>query len=166
MIDPEDNEAAEVNHDNDNGVPAKTIHPTNSAGYLVWKDVYISNTTDYNVDLDALMKTRPAAVFTDEMPQILILHTHATESYTMPEGQEYNDDGATRTEDTDYNVVRVGDEIAEVFEEAGISVLHDRTLYDAAGYNDAYDRAETSIQAYLEKISLHSLCAGHPPGRH
>ncbi len=52
MIDPEDNEAAEVNHDNDNGVPAKTIHPTNSAGgYLVWKDVYISNTTDYNVDL-------------------------------------------------------------------------------------------------------------------
>ena len=76
------------------------------------------------------MKTRPAAVFTDEMPQILILHTHATESYTMPEGQEYNDDGATRTEDTDYNVVRVGDEIAEVFEEAGISVLHDRTLYD------------------------------------
>ena len=51
VIDPEDNEAAEVNHDNDNGVPAKTIHPTNSAGYLVWKDVYISNTTDYNVDL-------------------------------------------------------------------------------------------------------------------
>ncbi len=81
----------------------------------------------------------------------------------MPEGQEYNDDGATRTEDTDYNVVRVGDEIAEVFEEAGISVLHDRTLYDAAGYNDAYDRAETSIQAYLEKYPLHSLCAGHPP---
>ena len=86
----------------------------------------------YNLSLIhiSLMKTRPAAVFTDEMPQILILHTHATESYTMPEGQEYNDDGATRTEDTDYNVVRVGDEIAEVFEEAGISVLHDRTLYD------------------------------------
>ena len=162
VIDPEDNEAAEVNHDNDNGVPAKTIHPTNSAGYLVWKDVYISNTTDYNVDLDALMKTRPAAVFTDEMPQILILHTHATESYTMPEGQEYNDDGATRTEDTDYNVVRVGDEIAEVFEEAGISVLHDRTLYDAAGYNDAYDRAETSIQAYLEKYpSIHFVLDIH-----
>ena len=28
------------------------------------------------------------------------------------------------------NVVRVGDEMAEVLGEAGISVLHDRTLYD------------------------------------
>ena len=162
VIDPEDNEAAEVNDENDNGVPAKTIHPTNGAGYLVWKDVYITNTTSHNVDLDALMKTRPAAVFTDEMPQILILHTHATESYTMPEGQEYNDDGATRTENTDYNVVRVGDEIADVFEEAGISVLHDRTLYDAAGYNGAYDRAEMSIQAYLEKYpSIHFVLDIH-----
>ena len=59
-------------------------------------------------------------------------------------------------------VVRVGDEIAEVFEEAGISVLHDRTLYDAAGYNDAYDRAETSIQAYLEKYpSIHFVLDIH-----
>ena len=109
------------------------------------------------------MKTRPRSGIHGRMPQILILHTHATESYTMPEGQEYNDDGATRTEDTDYNVVRVGDEIAEVFEEAGISVLHDRTLYDAAGYNDAYDRAETSIQAYLEKypLSIHFVLDIH-----
>ena len=41
-------------------------------------------------------------------------------------------------------------------------MLHDRTLYDAAGYNDAYDRAETSIQAYLEKYpSIHFVLDIH-----
>ena len=146
----------------DNGVAAKTIHPTHPDGYLVWKNVYIKNTTAYTPDLNALMQTRPAAVFTDEMPQILILHTHGTEAYTMPHGQEYNTDGATRTTDTEYNVVRVGDEMAEVFEEAGISVLHDRTLYDAAGYSDAYDRAETAIQNYLKKYpSIHFILDVH-----
>lgn len=135
----------------DNGVAAKTIHPTNPEGYLVWKDVYISNSSKHAPDLSALMQTRPAAVFTDEMPQVLILHTHGTEAYTMPKGKEYNESGETRTTDTAYNVVRVGDEIATVLEQQGISVLHDRTMYDAAGYNDSYERAGEAIAAHLQK---------------
>ena len=145
----------------DNGVAAKTILPANPAGYLVWKNVYVTDTSGYAPDLNALMETRPAAVFTDEMPQILILHTHGTEAYTTPaDGKHAATDG--RSTDTERNVVRVGDEMAEVFEEAGISVLHDRTLYDAAGYSDAYDRAEKAIQAYLQKYpSIHFVLDVH-----
>ena len=46
-------------------------------------------------------------------------------------------------------MVGVGDEMAEVFTEAGISVLHDRTLYDYASYNDAYNNALAAIETYL-----------------
>lgn len=163
VIDPaEADTPAPVSPDvSDNGVAAKTILPANPAGYLVWKNVYVTDTSGYAPDLNALMETRPAAVFTDEMPQILILHTHGTEAYTTPaDGKHAATDG--RSTDTERNVVRVGDEMAEVFEEAGISVLHDRTLYDAAGYSDAYHRAEQAIAAYLQKYpSIHFVLDVH-----
>ena len=39
--------------------------------------------------------------------------------------------------------------MAEVFSAAGISVLHDRTLYDYPSYSGAYDRSLTAIEQYL-----------------
>ena len=39
--------------------------------------------------------------------------------------------------------------MADVFSEAGISVLHDRTLYDYPSYNEAYDRSLAAIESYL-----------------
>ena len=57
--------------------------------------------------------------------------------------------GDHRTTDSRYNVVKVGDEMADVFSEAGISVLHDRTLYDYPSYTGAYDRSLAAIQSYL-----------------
>ena len=162
VIDPADKTMPDLVIDSDNGIAAKTIHPTNPAGYLVWNDVYIKNTTNHSPNLKALMSTRPAARFTNEMPQVLIIHTHGTEAYTMPKGKECDAVKSARSHDTNYNVVRVGDEIANVFEEAGISVLHDRTLHDSAGYNDAYSRAEKAIDAYLKKYpSIHFVLDIH-----
>ena len=53
-------------------------------------------------------------------------------------------------------MVRIGDEIAAVLSSYGISVLHDRTLYDDPLYNDAYSRSAVGAQGYLEKYP--SLC--------
>ena len=39
--------------------------------------------------------------------------------------------------------------MAEALGNAGISVLHDRTLYDYPSYSDAYDRALTAINEHL-----------------
>ena len=39
--------------------------------------------------------------------------------------------------------------MAEVLGEAGISVIHDRTLYDYPSYSGAYDRSLAAIQSYL-----------------
>ena len=134
----------------DNGVPARTLVPSDPSGYTMVGSVYISNSTAYSLDTASL--TAPYdAVLTDEEPQILILHTHGSEAYTLPPGQSYTPSGNHRTTDANYNMVRIGDEMAAVFEEAGISVLHDRTLYDYPNYNGAYDRALVSIQSYLKE---------------
>ncbi len=132
----------------DNGVPARTLIPTSPTGYTVAGLSYIANSTDYTLDTGALLAPF-AASLGEEDPQVLIIHTHGSEAYTMPQGQAYTPSGDWRTADTDYNVVRIGDEMAKVFAANGISVLHDRTLYDAPEYNGAYGRSLTAIENYL-----------------
>ena len=132
----------------DNGVPARTLVPNDPSGYTVFGRCYISSSREDDLPLTALGEPFAAAL-TAEEPQILILHTHGSEAYTPAPGTEVAWSGDYRTTDTRYNVVKVGDEMAAVFGEAGISVLHDRTLYDYPSYSGAYDRALAAIQSYL-----------------
>ena len=97
----------------DNGVAAKTLIPSSPDGYLVAGSVYISNRTDYALDASLFDGSFAAALPAEEGPQILIVHTHGSEAYTMPAGQEYTPSGDCRTTDNAYNVVRVGDELAK-----------------------------------------------------
>ena len=110
--------------------------------------MYISNSTSHQLGYTELTESFDAAL-TDEEPQILILHTHGSESYTPPEGTDIQYSGDHRTLDSRYNVVHVGDEMAQVFADAGISVIHDRTLYDYPSYSGAYDRSLSAINSYL-----------------
>ena len=82
-------------------------------------------------------------------PTVLILHTHGTESYEKKDA--YTESSPYRTLDTGYNMVGVGDRVAEILEEGGIQVIHDRTLHDHPSYNDAYSHARSSIQKILEE---------------
>ena len=134
----------------DNGVPAKTLIPTDPSGYTVCGRVYVSNSTEHALPVSELQAPFAAALG-EEGPQVLILHTHGSEAYTPVPGTEIVWSGDYRTTDYRCNVVRVGDEMAEVLGEAGISVLHDRTLYDYPNYTGAYDRALEAIRKYLEK---------------
>ncbi len=134
----------------DNGVPARTLIPSSEKGYTVAGAAYITNSTDYVLPLDRFDGSFAAALG-EGSPQVLIVHTHGSEAYTMPEGESYISDGDHRTTDTDYNVVRVGEEIAETLAQYGISTVHDRTLYDHPQYNGAYGRSLEGIERYLEK---------------
>ena len=135
----------------DNGVPSQTVNITNPAGYTTVRGVYIKNASNKTLDAAALAEPGFAAKLTDSAPQVLILHTHGSEAYTMPAGREYVSTGTCRTANTTCNAVRVGDEIASVLSAYGISVLHDRTLYDDPLYEGAYGRSVEGIEAYQEK---------------
>ena len=134
----------------ENGVSARTLSPSDPSGYTVFGNVYINNGSDAALDVSMLSADYAAKLGTDG-PQVLIIHTHGTESYTMPSGEEYEPTDTFRTLDTGCNMIRIGDEIEQVLTAAGLSVVHDRTLYDYPSYSGAYDRSLASIKSYLEK---------------
>ena len=63
----------------------------------------------------------------------------------------YEPTGECRTADKTKSVVRVGEEIAKVLTEMGLSVVHDTALYDYPEYNGAYDRSLAAVESYLEQ---------------
>ena len=48
-------------------------------------------------------------------------------------------------------MLRVGDEMERVFTEMGLSVIHDRGVYDYPAYKGAYTRSGPAVEGYLEQ---------------
>ena len=134
----------------ENGVTARTLKPSDPSGYTVCGNVYINNGSRAALDA-SMLSGGYAASLGAQGPQVLIIHTHATESYTMPPGAEYEASDTFRTTDTRCNMVRIGDEMAQVMSEAGLGVVHDRTLHDYPSYSGSYDRSLKAIEEYLQR---------------
>ena len=85
-----------------------------------------------------------------DAPTVLIVHTHTSESYERG-GADYAETAAYRTLDEEYNMLRIGDLVAQLLEAEGIGVIHDREFHDYPSYNSAYTHARKAIQAQLLK---------------
>lgn len=117
-----------------------------SGGYQAVSDgIYIKNKTEYDISVDELLAS---PLILNAGGRVLIIHTHGSEAYTPDGDDTYVPSDPSRTEDTNYNVVRVGDELEKVLTEQGISVVHDRELYDYPTYTGSYNRAYEAICAY------------------
>lgn len=96
--------------------------------------------------------SKPAFTLTKgSEPQVLIYHTHTTESYELKEKDYYAANSPIRSKNTNTSVVRVGDEITKCLEQAGIGVIHDTTIHDDPAYKGAYDRSQQTMRKALEK---------------
>lgn len=111
--------------------------------------VRVLNTGNQAPDLGKLMDAPLTWQLVQEAPTVLILHTHTTESYSKS-GETYTETAAYRTLDEDYNLLSVGDRVAQLLEAGGVHVLHDRELHDYPSYNGAYNHARKSTAAILE----------------
>lgn len=137
--------------DNSKKIVEKTLIPVSSEKYEFIDGVYVSNQTGQAVNVAALAAEKIKIKLGKKEPQVLIIHTHGSEAYA-PEGKDtYAPSDPDRTENMSYNVIRVGDEMAKAFEKEGISVIHDRALYDYPSYNGCYARSLTAIESYLKK---------------
>lgn len=162
---PEENTVfTEVMQDSDsplviveNGVSARTLAPTSEKGYVVTGPVYIDNRSDKTFDATLFDGTFDASLTGSGEPEVLIVHTHGSEAYTMPPGREYVSSGDCRTTDETVSVVRVGEEIAYTLRNAGISVLHVTTLHDYPEYSGAYERSLQTVEECLERYPSISL---------
>lgn len=114
----------------------------------IYSEIKINNSTSHIIDVEALLGAGLAlsAPGPQDEPQVLIIHTHGSESFN---GINMGDISA-RSTDNEQNVVRLGSEIAEIFESSGISVIHDTGIRDYPSYNGSYTRTLAEIEAYLE----------------
>ena len=108
------------------------------------------NETPYTPDPEKLAQNRtiPAleslqAQYGSGAPVVLILSTHATESYSGHASEGY------RTTDDSENVIRTASVIAETLEDAGIGVIHCRTRFDEEDFTLAYYNASLEIRRQL-----------------
>ncbi len=127
------------------GAAIKELTITGEGGSYAGQDgVYIQNASGLTYDLAAMLAEPVTITKNDsaEEPTVLILHTHASEAYV--------DQTGARSEDTAHNVVHIGDVLTEVLEEAGIGVVHCRTIIDSPSYNQSYNRAMDIIEQQLE----------------
>ena len=86
-----------------------------------------------------------------EVPAVLILHTHGTESYTKSKGETYRESSAFRTLDENYNMISIGAHLTKLLEAGGIRVIHDKTTHDYPSYNGSYNHARKSTNQYLKE---------------
>lgn len=133
-------------------LPIKSIDSSQSKSLSgTNKQILVKNETGYSVDVQKMLEEGTPFKFDKKGPQILILHTHATESYS-PEGEDfYNSSGSDRNRDTEKNMIKVGEEMAEIFKQKGVEVLHDKTLHDYPNYNGSYGNSLKTAEEYLKK---------------
>lgn len=85
----------------------------------------------------------------DGRVEVLIMHTHATESYEGYDSEYYDTRNTWRSTDNNENMVAVGNVIEEELKKAGIGVVHDTQQFDYPSYNGSYDRAAVAVKEYL-----------------
>ena len=132
----------------DTSVIAQTLGPSAAQDYLRTGNIYIANRAQKQADVAALAAA-PVKITLSEGPQILILHSHGSEAYTPSGADVYVESDPYRTTNCNYNVVRVGETMAQVLRDRGFQVIHDTTLYDYPSYNEAYDRSLAAVQRWL-----------------
>lgn len=113
----------------------------------------VNNKTDISNET-LLKESRCLPDFTIENtaePQVLIYHTHTTESFEPYVRENYDAGFNYRTTDETKNMVMVGDAIQAELEARGIGVIHVRTIHDYPSYNGSYGRSRESIVPILEQ---------------
>ena len=127
--------------------------PSKTSSKIIWLGTAaFSNTSGTsNAEILKVLKQKPEIKLQKQGPQVLIYHTHSTESYELEDLGYYTKGSSARTIDERYNMLRVGDEIVKQLKAAGIEVIHDRSLYDYPSYNGAYNRSAATAKKYLEK---------------
>ncbi len=115
-------------------------------------NVYLKNNTELDINLvDFVNGKLGFGIEKNGEPQVLILHTHATESYLRHNEDYYTNTDSSRTTDNEYNMVALGKIITDRLNNAGIVTLHDTTQHDYPSYNESYSRSAKTICNYTQK---------------
>jgi len=119
---------------------------------LNYDGVYIKNSTSLDINIKKIMgENVNLKIKKNSEPQVLILHTHTTETFMSEDSAYYTDTFSSRTTDNTKNMAKIGAVVAKKLNDAGIKTIHDTTQHDYPSYSGSYSRAAETICDYIEK---------------
>lgn len=122
----------------------------NYSGDTRYKD-HIEKLIKDKIDIDKLMKEPLKFSFDKKGPKVLIYHTHTNEGYLKDLSQLDKKGIPSRTTDARYSVVRVGEELAQIFRKKyGIEVIHNATIHNYPNDNVAYGKSLNTATSILK----------------
>ncbi len=114
--------------------------------------VYLKNNTNLKINIKSLLESNlKFSLKKTSSPQVLILHTHATETFLDTDADVYSKSYKSRTTDNEKNMVKIGSIIAKELNDAGIVTIHAKNQHDYPEYTGSYSRAANTICSYLKK---------------
>ena len=146
----EELEAYRQEHQGEKSYPVNEFNTTK--GNTSYKNVQVKNSSSIKLDIAAELDM-PLGFIPERtsQPQVLIYHTHTSESYLRYDTGYFYESYYPRSSDKNENVCAVGEEITKQLNAAGIVTIHDTTVHDDPSYSGAYDRSMNTIMSYLER---------------
>lgn len=117
---------------------------------LDWKNE-LRNETKYKIDVEKLKNEKLKFDLKNKDTEVIIYHTHTTETYSKSSDFNYDDSGEFRTLDRNANVIRIGNYLKDLLEDNNIKVYHDTEYYDYPSYNLSYSKAGKAILNLTKK---------------
>lgn len=119
---------------------------------LSYNNIYLKNSTNVNLNIKKIFEAKlEFKILENDQPQVLIVHTHATESFMTEDTSYYTDSYSPRSRDNSKNMIKIGEIVAKKLNNAGIKTLHSKTLHDYPEYTGSYNRSKETINWYLKK---------------
>lgn len=128
------------------------IEKSINSGGTKCENFYVKNTTGCDINLNEYLNIKPSLKIRETSePQVLIMHTHTSESYLPKDQGFFYENFYPRSLDPNRNVTKVGQLIAQTLIKNGINTIHSTVYHDSPTYNGSYSRAAQTIKENLEK---------------
>lgn len=143
----------------DTQVPSDvTSYPVEGVSMAAHDPFSVANETKYTPDIAALTSAeafagaKPSAVpDAGGEPLVLVVHTHATESFLDEGITSYNDSTSFRSTDPEQNMIAVGEELCRALGDAGIEALHCTEMFDKESFIHSYEKSAAAVSEYLRQ---------------
>lgn len=123
-----------------------------TGGDIGYNDFFVKNSTDFDFDAEKYLKAPLGFDFNKNSGsvQVLIVHTHTSESYLAYDAGYFHEGFYPRSSDSERNMLRVGEAITQSLIKNGIGVVHATEVHDDPKYDGAYSRSYDTIMKYLK----------------
>lgn len=139
----------------------QTVTKSDAIGTIIEKHFYesginsnnvqINNKTSAKLNVNEFLKMKLPVKIETSSPQVLILHTHTTESYMLADRDFYTATDATHSNEESKNMIAVGAVFAKKLEAAKIKTIHSKVIHDYPSYSGSYDKSAETINKVLKE---------------